>query len=186
MMDIKQLKKKSRQGAFISLFGFLIVISVFVFAANRLNDLNQTIKLKTSKLESLDSTIVKQNKEIEINQKLVKNLVDEINRLRDPSIQPNARAVKIPGIFDSKQRQIYDFTVWITSSQHTLNKITKVSYQFGHDTFILKNRESIDSSNGFLVSYRGWGCLSVVKLSVECEDDETEYIYFNMCDNISW
>lgn len=184
MMDNKELKKKSRQGAIISLFGFLIVVVVFVFAANRLNSLNQTIKIKTSKLESLDSTMISQRNEIKANQKLVNRLVDDINKLRDPSIQPKSRAKKVPGILDSKQRQIYDFTVWISSSNHTLKEISKVSYQFGHDTFIRKNRESSDLSNGFLVSYRGWGCLSVVKITVEYKDKEPEEIYFNMCDNI--
>ena len=185
-MDNKQLKRKSKQGALISSLGFVIIILVFIFAASELNKLNDTIRLKTDKLESLDSTIVMQKKEIGANKNLVNSLVTEINKLRDPSIQPNARAVNIPGIIDSKGRQVHDFTVWITSSQHTLNKITKVSYQFGLDTFIIKNRESNDKSNGFLVSYRGWGCLSVVKISVEYENKESEEIYFNMCEEILW
>ena len=185
-MNNEQLKKKSKQGAIISFSGFLIIILVFVFAAFQLNDLNETIKLKTEKLTDLDSTIFKQSIVIEANQLLVNDLVDEINKLRDTIIQPKARAVEIPGIFDSQKRQIYDFTAWITTSQHTLNNIIRVTYKFGHDTFIIIDRVSNDSSNGFLVSYRGWGCLSVVKVTVEYEDAENEVLYFNMCDAIGW
>ena len=185
-MDNKQLKRKSKQGAIISLIGLFIVVLAFVFSANRLTDLNDNIRLKTEELDSLGSTISQQKERIDANQNLINDLVNEINKLRDPNIKPNARAVEIPGIKDSKGRQIYDFTVWITSSQHTLNKIKRVNYQFGHDTFIIKNRESNDRSNGFLVSYRGWGCLFVVKVIVEYDSNEKEDIYFNMCEEISW
>jgi uncharacterized coiled-coil protein SlyX len=185
-MDSKQLKRKSKQGTIISLVGFVIVILVFVFAAKKLTELNDTIITKTNELDSLNSTISLQKNEIDANKELMKELVNEINKLKDPNVKPNARAVEIPGVKDSQGRQIYDFTVWITSSQHTLNKIKNVSYQFGHDTFIIRNRKSSDKSNGFLVSYRGWGCLSVVKLSVEYKSNEIEEVYFDMCDSISW
>ena len=186
MTNTKKLKRKSKQGAVISALGFIIIVFVFIFAAWKLNKLDSTIKLKSTEILALDSIINNQNDEIKLKQKLVTDLVDEINKLRDPSIQPKAKAIKIPGIFDPKKRQIYDFTVWITSSKHTLNKIKKVTYQFGEKSFILKNRESIDSSNGFLVSYRGWGCLSVVKIFIQYDDDETEIQYFNMCNEIKW
>jgi len=184
-MENKELRKKSKQGGIISLVGFFIVILVFVFAAIKLNDLNDTIKLKTDELSSLDTIIENQNKNIELNKNQVKELVAEINKLKDPSIQPDASAVELPGIFDSKGRQVYDFTIWITSSQFTLNKISKVTYHFDQASYIIKNRESTNKSNGFLVSYRGWGCLSLVKATVEYENNETEVVYFDMCEKLS-
>src|SRR5210317_1138313 len=111
-MEIEKLKKSSRQGAIKSIFGFLIIIAVIVFAGFRLNALNEEISQKQAQVNDLTE--------------LQDELLEEINRLKDPTIQPHARAKEVPGIFDSQDRQIFDFTVWITSSQHTINQIDKV------------------------------------------------------------
>jgi hypothetical protein len=185
-MDNESLKKRSRQGAMISSIGFLIIILSFVFASWKLKNMNDIIVSKAIEISTLDSTITRQNGEIESKQKLVNDLVAEINKLRNPAIQPKVRAVEIPGLFDPQNRQIFDFTLWITSSQFTLNRISKVSYYFENATYLLKERESKDNSNGFLISYRGWGCLSVVKIMVEYENGEKETLYFNMCDGLGW
>lgn len=185
-MDNESLKKRSRQGAMISLIGFLIIILSFVFASWKLKSMNDVIALKAIQISTLDSTITKQNSEIEAKQKLVDDLVAEINKLRNPAIQPKVSAVEIPGVFDAQKRQIFDFTLWITSSQYTLNRIAKVSYHFENATYLLKDRESKDNSNGFLISYRGWGCLSVIKIEVEYMNGEKETLYFNMCDGLGW
>jgi len=185
-METEKLKKKSKQGALISSAGLVIILAVFIFASYQLKELNKTIEQKTRELVALDSVITTQNTEIETNKILIANLVDEINKLRDPAIQPHAGAVEIPGIKDPQGRQVYDFTLWITSSQVTLNRISKVSYQFGNDTFLLKTRESEDNTNGFLVSYRGWGCLTVVKLTVLYNNGESETVFFNMCEALNW
>jgi uncharacterized coiled-coil protein SlyX len=185
-MDSKQLKKRSKQGAIISVFGFLIIVFAFVIAYRELSSLNAIITSKNIEIDALDSTLKSQKETIEFNQDLIKSLVDEINKLRDPAIQPNARAVKQPNIYDPKGRQIYDFTLWITTSQFTLNKIEKVTYLFKHKSVILKNKEAFDNSNGFLVSYRGWGCIPVVQITVNYIDGDEEVIYFNMCDGLDW
>ncbi len=185
-METEKLKRKSRQGAMISSAGLIVILAVFVYASLQVNKLNKSIEKKTVELTALDSVINSQNEEIEANKTVIANLVEEINKLRDPTIQPHARAVEIPGVKDPQGRQVYDFTLWITSSQVTLNRISKVSYQFGNETFLLKKRESEDNTNGFLVSYRGWGCLTVVKLTVLYDDGETETVYFNMCEELMW
>lgn len=185
-MDSKQLKKRSKQGALISLFGFLIIVFAFIIAYRELTDLNTIIASKNIEIDALDSTLNSQKETIEYNQSLIKNLVDEVNKLRDPTIQPNVQAVKQPNIFDPKGRQIYDFTLWITTSQFTLNKIEKVTYVFKHKSVILKNKEAFNKSNGFLVSYRGWGCIPVVQITVKYINGEEEVLYFNMCDGLGW
>lgn len=185
-MDNESLKKKSRQGALISSAGFLIIIFSFVFASLKLKSLNDEIAIKSVQISTLDSTIVKQSSDIEANQKLVADLVAEINKLRNPAIQPKVSAVEIPGIKDAQNRQIFDFTLWITSSQYTLNRISKVSYRFENASYLLKDRESKDNSNGFLISYRGWGCLSLITITVDYVDGEKETLYFNMCEGLGW
>jgi len=186
MIDKDIIKKRSRQAAIISSIGFLIIILAFGFASWQLQKLNAAVAAKNKEIKALDALIENRNKDIKAKKVLIDTLISEINKLKDPRIQPKVRAVAIPGVFDSQKRQVYDFTVWVTSSQHTLNKISKVSYQFGHDTFILRNRESNDNSNGFLVSYRGWGCLSIVKIIVEYREGNNEVLYFDMCNALNW
>ena len=179
-MDNNQLKKMSRQGARISLFGFLIIISVFVFAALKLNKLNIQIASKSEELTNLDSTIVDQKADI-------KELQDEINALKDPSLKPQAYAVLLPNIKDPRTgNQIYDFNIWITSSQYTLNRIESIEYFFEHPTMLLKNRQSKNKSNSFLVSYRGWGCLKSIRAEVKYKNGKTEIVSFDMCEALQW
>lgn len=187
-MDNKTLKRNSRIGALLSAIGFMCVIIAFVYSFIKLKDLNEMLLKKTVELERIDSILVSkdsvilvQNDVIEDNKVLIDTLINRVNRLTDSKIHPKARAVMIPGLLDSEHRQIYDFTVWISSSNLTLSKIRQVSYQFKHNTFLLHERESTDMSNGFLVSYRGWGCLSLVVITVQYDDGKIETIYFNMC-----
>lgn len=178
-MDYNQLKKRSRQGARISLFGFLIIISVFIFAGLKLNKLNIEIASKSKELTNLVSTIDDQKAEI-------KKLQNEINALKDPSLKPQAYAVLLPNIKDPQGYQIYDFNIWITSSQYTLNRIESIEYFFDHPTMLLKNRQSKNKSNSFLVSYRGWGCLKSIKAEVKYKNGKTEIISFDMCEALQW
>jgi len=192
-MENNSFQKRSRQGAFISLFGFVIVLLVFVFAASRLQNLNHLIEERTVTVDSLDlavlhqdSAIAWQKDEVAENQFLIRKLVFEINKLKDPIIRPQTKAVAIPGVKDPDGKQIYDFTIWVTASQYALNTIKQVDYQFGHKSFNLKTRISSDGSNGFLVSYRGWGCLSGMVLSVLYKDGTTDELYFDMCEGLGW
>lgn len=187
-MEINDYKKRSKQGARISAVGFILVLVSFIYGSYQLNEIHEQVQAKTLELQNkraqllkLDSTLTHQNKEIEAKQILVDNLISEINQLKDPTITPSSSATAIPGLKDSKNRQVYDFTVWVNSSNKTLNQIEKVAYEFGHGTFILTTRESSERSNGFLVSYRGWGCLSVVKIVITFNDGSQEHQYFEMC-----
>ena len=192
-MENNSFQKRSRQGAYISLFGFVIVLLVFVFAAGRLQNLNHLIEERTLTIDSLDHAVLRQDSaiawqtdEVVENQALISKLVLEINKLKDPIIRPQTKAVAIPGVKDPDGKQIYDFTIWVSSSQYALNRIKQIDYQFGHKSFNLKTRVSSDGSNGFLVSYRGWGCLPGMVITVLYEDDTTEELYFNMCEGLGW
>jgi hypothetical protein len=184
MISTDKIKKRSRQGAFISATGFLIIILVFVFAAKRLNSLNNIIELKTVQIDSLDVLLEGQKRIIRNNKDSIDNLNEEINKLKDPTVTPKAKAVMIPEGFTADGKQMFDFTAWVTASDYTLNKIKEVIYYFDEESFYKKERKSSDQSNGFLVSYRGWGCLTIVTLKIVYKDGNTENIYFNMCENI--
>lgn len=182
-MEIQKIKAKSRQSAVISGTGFLIILVTFLFTSFKLYRYDEEIKQKSMELKNISDSISSLQKGIDEKQKLIGQLVSEVNRLSDPSIQPKSESLKLPNQF-SNGRQLYDFTLWITSSSYTLNKIRKVSYEFNHSTMILKTRESTNSSNGFLVSYRGWGCLRMVKLTITYTDGKTGSLFFDMCEKM--
>jgi len=181
-MNNEKLKNQARQGAIISGLGFLVIVIGFIIAGSKLSELNASIAEKTKEYQQLDSLNVAISHEIESSQEMIAILVEEINRLKDPSIQVKTNATAIPGLKDPQNRQVFDFNLWVTSSQYTLNRIKKVTYNFHESSFMLKNRESTDGSNGFAVGYRGWGCLTGVAVDVEYDGGETERIYFNMCE----
>lgn len=177
------------QGSLISVIGFVFILIGFIYAGTKLQELNGAIKdlnleidEKQAELSRLDSTNKAVELEIESNKATITELVAEINRLTDPKITVKANATELPGIFDPKGRQVFDFNIWVTSSQNTLNRIKSVSYNFNESSFLMKNRESTDSSNGFSVGYRGWGCLSLVVVLVEYLDGTEDKLYFDMCE----
>jgi cell division protein FtsB len=189
MINEDKLKKRSLQGSLISVIGFVFILIGFVYAGSNLNKLNVDINQKKAELTKLDSinkaieSEIESNKiTIENNQTAISELVAEINRLTDPKINVRANSTELKGVLDPSGKQIYDFNIWITSSQNTVNKIKSVSYNFNESSFLMKNRESTDGSNGFSVGYRGWGCLSVVVVIVEYKDGSQEKLYFDMCE----
>ncbi|MFN4909509.1 MAG: pYEATS domain-containing protein [Bacteroidota bacterium] len=185
-MDSDLLKRRSRQGALISAMGFMFVVVAIVFSVLRLSELNRMVTEKTRELARIDSVLIVRDSVITLKTQQIDGLIDEINQLTDTRIYPKAKAVQIPGIKDSQGRQVYDFTIWVSTSHATMKQIQRVSYEFSHNTFILKTRESEDASNGFLVSYRGWGCMGVVHVVIQYHDNRKESLYFKMCDELGW
>lgn len=92
----------------------------------------------------------------------------------------------ITGLKDSENRQIYDFTLWIDLPYSRRQEIQSVEYKFEHPTYIDKVRTGREPSNGFSVSYRGWGCLNAVELTVLLENGDKVQTIFDMCKALSW
>src|SRR6056297_7844 len=159
MLDSKELKKRSRQGAMISIFGFLIVISAMAYASVELTELNQEIEEKRVVADSLQT---------------------KINELTDSNlnVRVDAEPLEISG------RELFDVTIWLSSSYLTLFKIDRVEYSFKHDSFINKERASDNIEKAFLVSYWGWGCETDLTVSIFYKDGTTDQIKINTCDKL--
>ena len=95
-------------------------------------------------------------------------------------IVPRADATAVPGIF-SQGRQNYDYRLWVDVDDGMADNIDKVTYRFDHSTFRNKQQESSQRSNGFSVSYRGWGCLYLVTIEVAMTSGQDRTIEFDMC-----
>jgi hypothetical protein len=59
-------------------------------------------------------------------------------------------------------------------------------YYFEHPSFIDKTKVSTDPSNGFAVSYRGWGALRLVTITVQLNDGTSHSYYFDMVKALGW
>jgi hypothetical protein len=101
------------------------------------------------------------------------------------AIKAKARATPVTGLTDGAGRQDFDFLLWLEAPGPVKERIDRVAYHFDHPTFINKLRESNDPSSGFAVSYRGWGCLALVKIDIHYHDARTDTLYFDMCNALS-
>jgi transcription initiation factor IIF auxiliary subunit len=78
------------------------------------------------------------------------------------NILPYAKFTKVKG-----KEGTYDFSLWLDVPNEQKSRIKKVTYVFNHPTFNNKVFVSNNQANGFMVSYRGWGCLSNVTIKIE-------------------
>jgi hypothetical protein len=109
--------------------------------------------------------------------------IEKLNRQGKASISDlmRPRASATPAMRDSAGRQLYNFVLWLDISPERREQIRRVTYKFNHPTFTPRTKSSTEASNGFAVSYRGWGCLYLVTIEVIFEDGDTKDIYFDMC-----
>ena len=81
----------------------------------------------------------------------------------------------------SKGPKNYLFKLWIEAPEEVKNKISKVEYFFNHPTFDKKKYSSQKANDNFSVQYDGWGCLSLVVITIFPRDGKSFDIYFDMC-----
>jgi len=80
----------------------------------------------------------------------------------------------------------FDFDISITSTPATLSRVTGVAYDFETPGNPL-HFDSSTRSNGFQVSYTGWGCYPTVHVRIEMVNpSETVQRDFDMCQSLGW
>ena len=170
-IEYKKLQKSSYISAFLSLMGFVIIVSSLAFSYFQIKQKEIRVKELTQKEQELASKIEDQERRIE-----------ELEWASSPkAIFAQTKAVKLDGIIDSAGRQIYDFSVWLQIPVLVKDKITKVEYFFDHPSMLKKMRESMEGSNGYSVSYRGWGCLNPIDIRIHLNDSEIYELVFDQC-----
>lgn len=159
MLTSQELKKRSRQGALISIFGFLIIVAAMIYASVELSQVNQEI---TDKREVVDS------------------LETRINELTDTNLEVKVDAEPL----DNEGQPLFDVTIWLSSSYLTLFKIDRVEYTFRHESYINKERVSNNIEKAFLVGYRGWGCETNLTVSIYYKNGSSEERLINTCERL--
>ncbi len=80
----------------------------------------------------------------------------------------------------------FDFDLSVASSPATLSRVASVAYDFETPGNPL-HFDSATRSNGFQVSYNGWGCYPTVHVRIEMVNpSETVLRDFNMCESLGW
>ncbi|MGE3401824.1 MAG: ATP-binding protein [Vicinamibacterales bacterium] len=76
----------------------------------------------------------------------------------------------------------YAFSLWVDGPADALQAIDEVSWEFNHPTFRQKVQVGRDRNAGFRVGYTGWGCLSVVAVTLHVRGAvDPPHVDFNMC-----
>lgn len=170
-IEYKKLQKSSYISAALTLMGFVIIVSSLAFSYSQ-------IKEKEIRLNKL----TKIEKELESKIKRQELRIQELEWASSPkAIIAQTKAVKLDGVTDPNGRQIYDFSIWLQVPVMLRDKITRVEYSFDHPSMIKKTRESSEISNGYSVSYRGWGCLTAIDIKVHFQAGEIYWLVFNQC-----
>lgn len=173
MEDIEytKLQKSSYISATLTLMGFVIIVSSLAFSYFQIKEKEERLNELSTIEKGLESKIKSQ--ELRIN---------ELEWASSPkAIVAQAKAVKLDGITDQNGNQIYDFSIWLQVPVMLRDKITNVEYFLDHPSMLRKIRQSAEVSNGYSVSYRGWGCLTDIDIKVHLNDGEIYKIAFNQC-----
>ncbi|MDN5203637.1 hypothetical protein QQ008_19770 [Fulvivirgaceae bacterium BMA10] len=124
-MDNRTLKRRSKQGALISSFGFIIIVAAFAFASWKLEDLNSIIVQKNSELtevsKSVDIKKVEEKQLRDDNEKLKKSNIDLQDQLLNKNKTVTSLSENVNRLQVSKQNLNQELAVK-QESFNTLNK----------------------------------------------------------------
>jgi energy-coupling factor transporter ATP-binding protein EcfA2 len=103
-------------------------------------------------------------------------------------IEIRARADETGGVVENTTLPLYHFKIWLEGSPDALARIKSVQYEFDHPTFRDKVQRSSDRRSRFEQGYRGWGCLSSVKVTMTAVDARVPEatVNFDMCAAVSF
>ncbi len=207
--DIDRVKRNSKRSALLTAVGALMIFGVLGYSVWELNHLSVAIAGKKDELRSLEeakSSLQKQKddlqnevtrlekySEILFNQyRDTSELSETLQKMDGQAVQirslapiqavatPRAAAVKI-----SDDPQQYEFSLWVEISKERQSEIDKVSYFFDHPSFHDKLIESTDPKNNYGVSYRGWGALRRVIITLHLKNGKSSKLAFDMADAIN-
>ncbi|MFD1874496.1 pYEATS domain-containing protein [Hymenobacter bucti] len=121
--------------------------------------------------------------------KSAKILQDSIKILK-PSIEPFSYAVptgkvSYPGVsYMSGETPEFAYYIGLNVADSLKSSILTVDYFFDHPTFKKKHQTSNNAADSFRVSYRGWGCLDNVLISISKSNGVKDTLNFKMCSNL--
>lgn len=80
----------------------------------------------------------------------------------------------------------YKFRIELRGINQISDRITKVIYNWNHDSFKQPYLTSTDVANDFRAEYTGWGCLQEVIVTVYFDDGSEQSFELDMCAYLGW
>ena len=125
----------------------------------------------------------------------IKQIDDEIDTLQhaplETLIKPKAigittgkKTVITSGPDKGAEGDLVNFTLWIDVPNCRRNEIREVRYKFPHPSYLSDVRVGRDPSNGFAVSYAGWGAVDIVPVTVVKTDGGNIEIPFHFYEDV--
>jgi hypothetical protein len=160
----------------LTVLGALVVIGTIVFSFFGLRALEADIEAKEAQRADLDQRIIELNNEIDrLKHAPLKELVEM-----------GAIAVKLDGKMDPNGRQLYDFGYWLYVPNNRKRDIARAEYRRRAGERLRNVLVGTEPSNGFGVSYLGWGCFRTVDVTIVETNGQTATIQFDQCAITRW
>lgn len=174
---------RSLVARFLTLFGtILIILTIYLgFVLN--NELREKVKGR-------EAAIIKLDAELKERQQRLVNLesgpLDKIVSMEAITVKLVGEKTKITveesGESTQKDAQLYDFSLWIDVPNNRKNDIESVEYRRKNGAVLQKVLSSKEPTNGFGVSYKGWGCFPIIEVTIKEKSGEITKMSFNQCD----
>ena len=160
----------------LTVLGAIAVIGAIALSFAGLNSLEADIETKEAQREALDARVTK--------------LKDEIDQLKHAPLEElvavGAVGVELDGKKDRTGRQLYDFSYWLDVPNNRKRDISRVEYRRRLGERLQDVLIGKEPSNGFGVSYLGWGCFGAVDVTIVETTGKTATIQFNQCEIMGW
>lgn len=171
---LQRIPGSPRTANFLSVLGIALMAGAILYGFHSLNRIGNEIDTKKAKLTDLAAEI--------------KPLREEVERLRDGPlsdlITPKAIKVLRQGLKDQEERQLSNFIFWLELPYARKADIREVRYLFP-DPSRLKNLYTSDEpSNGFMVSYLGWGLEPLVQITVVPKESDEFPVQFRALEEL--
>ena len=159
----------------ISMVAGVILIAVSAYYSYQYTrEIQQEIRTKQDSLDALETHIETLQKEYEL---LVSGPLEQL-------VSPQAMLVTIEGKKDQFSRQLHDFNLWLNIPNNRKNDIQRVEYIRRNGEVLQKTLVGTEPSNGFGVSYLGWGCFTQVDVSIYEKSGNITQFSFDQCDQL--
>lgn len=183
--DLQKLSTASRRSAIMSFIGLVIVIGSLVYSATQLRTLEHRRDQLTAEIEKLEARKEQAVAGAALAVRTLQEVTKPISGTLAEVVHPQVRATPVPGAKAANGLPLYDFVLSVSVPEGRKSEIREVQYTFAHSSFLNKQQTSTDSSNGFAVSYRGWGCLSLVVIKLMLQNGSAVPLYFDECQALS-
>ena len=185
----KELKKSSQASLTMVILGAIALIASLVYSGTRLAPLEEEINQKSIQIAELAKTEKEYLHKIQSAKNEYEELKSNIEKLyavrvtKANNVYELKATAKATGVV-TNNHSLYHFSIFVNAPKATLNNIRKVTYVFDHPTFREKVRISESADNRFMTKYKGWGCLTKVRTTLELVDGDSQQIDFNMCQSL--